>query len=236
MTLLAVQGVTSGYGALDVLSDVDVEVREGEWLAIVGAAAAGKTTLMRTIAGVLAPRRGSIRLDGEDLGPIAAYDRVRRGMSLVPEGRRLFSGMTVAENLLMGAYALSDRALAEEQLERVHELFPVLRDRHRQVVGTLSGGEQQMCAIGRGLMSRPRLLLVDELSLGLAPVVVDHLIEALAAVREAGTTLVVVEQDVRTSLTHADRAYVMRQGRIVGSGPSGAMLEDPDFQRLFLGV
>ncbi len=234
--MLAVRGVTSGYGPFDVLFDVGLDVDRGEWVAIVGAAGAGKTTLMRTIAGVLAPRRGSIHLDGEDLGRLAAFDRVRRGISLVPEGRRLFSGMTVAANLRMGAYTVRDRDTMAEQLARVLKLFPILAERRSQVVGTLSGGEQQMCAIGRGLMSRPRVLLVDELSLGLAPVVVGDLLEALAAVREAGTTLVIVEQDVRTALTHADRAYVIRHGRIVGSGPSGEMLKDPDFQRLFLGV
>jgi branched-chain amino acid transport system ATP-binding protein len=236
VTILALRDVSASYGAVNVLSEVDLDVRDGEWLAIVGAAAAGKTTLMRIIAGVLAPREGSIHLDGEDLAPVPAFDRVRRGISLVPEGRRLFSGMTVDANLRMGAYALRERGEVDEQLEKVLDLFGVLRERRKQVAGTLSGGEQQMCAIGRALMSRPRLLLVDELSLGLAPLVVDQLLEALTVVRDAGTTLVVVEQDVRTSLTYADRAYVMRQGRIVGDGPSDDFLEDADFRRLFLGV
>ena len=236
MTMLALRDVSAGYGAVDVLSDIDLDVRPGEWLAIVGAAAAGKTTLMRTIAGVLEPSEGTIHLEGEDLASVPAFDRVRRGVSLVPEGRRLFAGMTVNANLLMGAYTLSDRDAVDEQLEKVLDLFPILRERRKQVAGTLSGGEQPMCAIGRGLMSSPRLLLVDELSLGLAPVVVDHLLAALTVVREGGTTLVVVEQDVRTSLTYADRAYVIRQGRVVGSGPSAEFLEDADFRRLFLGV
>ena len=236
MTMLALRGVSAGYGAVNVLSDVDLEVRPGEWLAIIGAAAAGKTTLMRIIAGLLAPRHGSIHLEGEDLASVPAFNRVHRGICLVPEGRRLFTGMTVTENLRMGAYAVGEREAVDEQLENVLDLFPALRDRRRQVAGTLSGGEQQMCAIGRGLMSRPRLLLVDELSLGLAPLVVDQLLAALTVVHDAGTTLVVVEQDVRTSLTYADRAYVIRQGRVVGSGPSDEFLEDPDFRRLFLGV
>jgi len=234
--MLELHGVSAGYGAANVLSDVDLEVRAGEWLAIVGAAAAGKTTLMSVIAGVLTPRTGSINLDGKDLASVPAFDRVRCGISLAPEGRRLFAGMTVRENLLMGAYAVDDRDDVDRQLETVLDLFPVLKERRKQVAGTLSGGEQQMCAIGRALMSGPRILLVDELSLGLAPVVVDELLAALTVVREAGTTLVVVEQDVRTSLTYADRAYVLRQGRVVGSGPGDEFLEDADFRRLFLGV
>jgi branched-chain amino acid transport system ATP-binding protein len=236
MTMLALRNVSAGYGAVNVLSEVDLVVQPGEWLAIVGAAAAGKTTLMRTIAGVVAPSDGTIHLEGEALASVPAFERVRRGISLVPEGRRLFAGMTVNANLLMGAYALTDREAVDEQLAKVLDLFPVLRERRTQVAGTLSGGEQQMCAIGRALMSRPRLLLVDELSLGLAPLVVDQLLAALTVVKEAGTTLVVVEQDVRMSLTYADRAYVIRQGRVVGSGPSAEFLEDADFRRLFLGV
>jgi branched-chain amino acid transport system ATP-binding protein len=161
---------------------------------------------------------------------------VRRGISLVPEGRRLFRGMTVAENLAAGAFTVRDRSRTGAALERVLELFPILAQRRRQQVGTLSGGEQQMCAIGRSLMSEPRLLLVDELSLGLAPLVVDELLEALGRIRRQGTTLLVVEQDVETSLSVADRAYVLRQGRLVASGAGRALLADPSFQGEYLGV
>jgi branched-chain amino acid transport system ATP-binding protein len=234
--MLEVRGLCSGYGELQILWDVDLTVGDGEWVALLGAVGAGKTTLMRTIAGSLPVVRGESELAGEDVTGMPAYDRVRRGLSLVPEGRRLFRGMTVAENLIAGAFTVKHRRVISERLARVNELFPILRERSRQQVGTLSGGEQQMCAIGRSLMSAPRLLLVDELSLGLAPVVVDDLVEALVRIREEGTALLVVEQDVELSLDYADRGYVLRQGRIVGGGPSAELLADESLQREYLGV
>jgi branched-chain amino acid transport system ATP-binding protein len=233
--MLDVRGLASGYAGVAVISDVDLTVGDGDWVALVGAVGAGKTTLMRTIAGSLAPLLGRISLDGADLARVPAYGRVRLGMSLVPEGRRLFRGMTVAENLVAGAFT-ARRSEVGARLARVHELFPILAERHAQQVGTLSGGEQQMCAIGRALMSEPKLLLVDELSLGLAPLVVDTLLVALEKVRSAGTALLVVEQDVETSLAHADRGYVMRHGQIVAAGPSKELLRNPDLVREFLGV
>jgi branched-chain amino acid transport system ATP-binding protein len=234
--MLELNSIGSGYDGLQVISDVDLTVGEGEWVALVGAAGAGKSTLMRTIAGSLEPLEGQVLFRGEDLAHVPAHARVRRGMSLVPEGRRLFRGMTVAENLTAGAFVARGWAAIAERLGLVYELFPILAERSAQQVGTLSGGEQQMCAIGRSLMSAPRLLLVDELSLGLAPVVVDALLAALVRIREEGTTLLVVEQDVETSLAHADRGYVMRQGRIVSEGPSSLLLADPSFLREYLGV
>jgi branched-chain amino acid transport system ATP-binding protein len=234
--MLELRRVGSGYGALQVVWDVDLRVERGEWVALVGAAGAGKTTLLRTVAGSLSPFTGGVWFGGEDLAEVPAYERVKRGMSLVPEGRRLFRGMTVAENLAAGAYVVRDRRKVTERRARVHELFPVLAERAHQQVGTLSGGEQQMCAIGRSLMADPKLLLIDELSLGLAPVAVDALLAALMRIREEGTTLVVVEQDVETSLSYADRGYVIRQGRIVASGPSRELLDDPAFLREYLGV
>ena len=234
--MLEVRGLCSGYGELQILWDVDLTVGDGEWVALLGAVGAGKTTLMRTIAGSLPVVRGEIALAEEDVTGMPAYDRVRRGLSLVPEGRRLFRGMTVSENLIAGAFTVRHRRVISERLARVHELFPILRERSRQQVGTLSGGEQQMCAIGRSLMSAPRLLLVDELSLGLAPVVVDDLVEALVRIRAEGTALLVVEQDVELSLDYADRAHVLRQGRIVGGGPSAELLADESLQREYLGV
>lgn len=233
--MLEVEKLSSGYAGAAVVSAVDLRVGDGEWVALVGAVGAGKSTLMRTIAGSLPALAGRVALDGVDLTHATAPERVRRGMSLVPEGRRLFRGMTVAENLLAGAFT-ARRSAVPERLARVHELFPILAERHSQQVGTLSGGEQQMCAIGRALMSAPKLLLVDELSLGLAPIVVDSLLVALAKIREEGTALLVVEQDVRTSLEHADRGYVMRHGEIVTSGPSKALLDDPVLSREFMGV
>jgi branched-chain amino acid transport system ATP-binding protein len=234
--MLEVRGLCSGYGELQILWDVDLTVGDGEWVALLGAVGAGKTTLMRTIAGSLPVVRGEIALAEEDVTGMPAYDRVRRGLSLVPEGRRLFRGMTVSENLIAGAFTVRHRRVISERLTRVHELFPILRERSRQQVGTLSGGEQQMCAIGRSLMSAPRLLLVDELSLGLAPVVVDDLVEALVRIRAEGTALLVVEEDVELSLDYADRAHVLRQGRIVGGGPSAELLADESLQREYLGV
>jgi branched-chain amino acid transport system ATP-binding protein len=234
--MLEVRGLCSGYGELQILWDVDLTVGDGEWVALLGAVGAGKTTLMRTIAGSLPVVRGEIALAEEDVTGMPAYDRVRRGLSLVPEGRRLFRGMTVSENLIAGAFTVRHRRVISERLARVHELFPILRERSRQQVGTLSGGEQQMCAIGRSLMSAPRLLLVDELSLGLAPVVVDDLVEALVRIRAEGTALLVVEQDVELSLDYADRGHVLRQGRIVGGGPSAELLAAESLQREYLGV
>jgi branched-chain amino acid transport system ATP-binding protein len=233
--MLEVRGIDSGYGGLQVISEVDLTVAEGEWVALVGAVGAGKTTLMRTIAGSLEPLAGEVRFRGNDLARIRAHERVRLGISLVPEGRRLFRGMTVLENLIAGAFVVSRGTIAG-RLERVNELFPILAERGRQQVGTLSGGEQQMCAIGRALMSGPKLLLVDELSLGLAPVVVDDLLAALVRIRDEGATLLVVEQDVATSLAYADRGYVMRHGRVVSSGPSAELLADQSFLREYLGV
>jgi branched-chain amino acid transport system ATP-binding protein len=234
--MLELRGVGSGYEGIQVLSDVDLRVGEGEWVALVGAAGAGKTTLMRTIAGSLEPLVGQLLFRGEDLAHVPAHERVRRGMSLVPEGRRLFRGMTVLENLTAGAFVARGRAAIAARLERVYELFPILAERRGQQVGTLSGGEQQMCAIGRSLMSAPKLLLVDELSLGLAPVAVDALLAALMRIHAEGTTLLVVEQDVETSLEHASRGYVLRHGRIVSAGPSAELLADPSFLREYLGV
>ncbi|HZD16757.1 MAG TPA: ABC transporter ATP-binding protein [Actinomycetota bacterium] len=233
--MLVVRDLTAAYGDLQALWGVDLEVREGEWVTMLGPAGAGKTTFMRTVAGAMPATGGTVTLNGLSLAEVPVHERVELGIALVPEGRRLFAGMTVTENLVAGAFARRSRDGIRGHLERVFDLFPALADRRRQQVGTLSGGEQQMCAIGRALMSRPTLLLVDEPSLGLAPMLADRVLEGLDAIRSEGTTLLLVEQDVQAGLEHADRGYVLRQGRIVLAGSSEELMADPDFQETFLG-
>ena len=234
--MLAVEGLSAARGGLQLLWDVDLEVPDGQWVSLIGSVGAGKTTLLHAIVGLLPVRSGTVRLGGNDVTHLPAEQRVALGMSLVPEGRRLFTGMTVSENIRMGAYTTRSRAVVAARADRMYAFFPRLAERRRQQVGTLSGGEQQMCAIARALMSEPRLLVVDELSLGLAPVVVDDLLEALVAIRAQGTAVLVVEQDVEAALSYADRAYVLRQGRVVRSGSGPELLADPDLQREYLGV
>lgn len=233
--MLLARDLSAGYGGLQALRDVEISVAAGEWVALLGPAGAGKTTLMRTLAGAHAPTRGSVMLDGSDVTALPAHDRVELGLSLVPEGRHLFAGMTVAENLSAGSFTVRSSRLIAERSERVFELFPVLYDRRTQQAGTLSGGEQQMCAIGRALMSGPRLLLIDELSLGLAPVLVERLFEALIRIRAEGTTLFIVEQDARAVLAHADRAYVLARGEIIQQGESEQLLASSSFKEALLG-
>ncbi len=235
--LLAVENLDVAYDAVQVLWSVSLEVRPGEMVALIGSNGAGKTTLLRAISGVAPARRGRVRFRGEDVTAMSPDGRVRAGMAHIPEGRQLFSGMTVRENLEMGAYTRRDsRAQWKADLETVLGLFPVLRDRQRQLAGTLSGGEQQMCAIGRGLMTRPALLLIDELSLGLAPVVVDRLVEALRAIHAAGTTVLLVEQDVLTALEVAQRGYVIANGRVALAGSSAELGRTDLVREAYLGL
>ena len=234
--LLAVRALETGYAGVQVLWGVDLEVGAGESVALIGANGAGKTTLLRAIAGQLPSWAGRVELEGIDLGPLAAHRRVGRGLVMVPEGRQLFAGMTVRENLLMGAFSRSDDEQIGADLTRLEALFPQLAERRGQLAGHLSGGEQQMCAIGRALMSRPRVLLIDELSLGLAPVIVDRLIEAIAEIRRDGVTLLIVEQDVANALLMAERGYVMESGRITLAGPRDQLLADPRVRESFIGI
>ncbi len=235
--LLRVAGVHAGYGDVPVLWGVDLEVGRGEIVCLVGSNGAGKTTLMRTLSGLLPASAGSIVFGGEELAGAAPERVLAAGIAQVPEGRRLFAAMSVRDNLLMGAYLRRDGAAAiAADLERMYALFPILARRRHQDAGTLSGGEQQMCAVARGLMSAPRLLLVDELSLGLAPVVVDQLCDALRALNRDGLTLLVVEQDVATALELAQHAFVMDSGRITRSGASSALRDDPAIREAYLGA
>jgi branched-chain amino acid transport system ATP-binding protein len=234
--LLEVSGLAAGYGDVKVLWGVDLEVPRGEIVGLVGSNGAGKTTLMRTISGLVAARSGAIRFDGRDIANASPERVLGVGVAQVPEGRRLFAAMSVRDNLLMGAYLRHDKAAIAEDLERMFAMFPILKKRERQDAGTLSGGEQQMCAIARGLMSRPRLLLIDELSLGLAPAVVDQLCDALRTLNREGLAMLVVEQDVATALELAHRAFVMDTGRVTRSGTSAELRDDPAIREAYLGA
>ncbi|MFI5168378.1 MAG: ABC transporter ATP-binding protein [Thermoanaerobaculales bacterium] len=234
--MLAVEHLNAGYDEVQVLWDVSLEVRAGEVVALIGANGAGKSTLLWTISGLLTPRSGSIRLEGDLLDGTPPNAIVARGVTQVPQGRRLFPGLTVEDNLLQGAFHRRDGDGVREDLEFVLALFPRMRERLRQPAGSLSGGEQQMCAVARGLMARPKLLMVDELSLGLAPIVVEAIYEAVAKVRERGMTVLVVEQDVQLALEQADRGYVLDVGRVVMSGPARELMEDPHIKQAYLGI
>jgi branched-chain amino acid transport system ATP-binding protein len=235
--MLRIEHLHAGYGDVPVLWGVDLEVRPGEIACLVGSNGAGKTTLMRAVSGLLPSKQGRILFDGVELTNAEPERVLAAGIAHVPEGRRLFSAMSVRDNLLMGAYLRRDGAQAvAADLERMLVLFPILRARHGQDAGTLSGGEQQMCAVARGLMSAPRLLLIDELSLGLAPAVVDQLGDALRLLNREGLTILVVEQDVATALDLAQRAFVMDTGRITRSGPSEALRNDPAIREAYLGI
>ena len=233
--LLTVSGLEVAYGAVRALEGVSLRVGEGEVVTVIGSNGAGKTTLMKTIAGLLRPRAGSIAFQGTDITRMEAHRVVRRGVALVPEGRQVFGKMSVRENLLMGAYGRDGENL-EPDFERCFALFPRLSERSGQRAGTLSGGEQQMLAFARGLMSRPRLLLLDEPSLGLAPRLVRETFEVVESLRRRGTTILMVEQMARQALRASDRAYVLEHGRIVREGPSADLLEDPSLLGAYLGT
>jgi branched-chain amino acid transport system ATP-binding protein len=233
--LLEVSGVEAGYGRVPVLRGVGFRAGMGEIVALLGPNGAGKTTLLRVVAGVLAPWRGSVRVGGTEVAGLAPERVVAAGVALVPEGRRLFPGLTVTENLLLGGYSRG-RADLTPDLERVYSVFPRLAERAGQVAGRLSGGEQQMCAIGRALMSRPRLLLIDELSLGLAPAVVEDLLALLPELTAGGTGIVLVEQDVEAALSVAARGYLLELGAVTREGPGTELLADPRLQDAYLGT
>jgi len=234
--LLELGEVDASYGDVQVLHGMSLEVREGEIVALLGSNGAGKTTTLRTITGLLAPRRGEIRWRGEPLSRVPAADRAALGIALVPEGRELWPQLGVEENLLLGAYARAARRNAARNLGRVYALFPRLSERRRQAAGSLSGGEQQMCAIGRALMSEPRLLMLDEPSLGLAPVLVDQVFAKLAELHAAGMTLLLVEQNLRKALELADRGVVIETGRPKLAGASRELLSSPDIRAAYLGL
>ena len=233
--LLKVRGLTAGFDAGPVLFGIDLEVAPAELIALVGANGAGKSTLLGVLSGLVRATSGTIALGGDDVTNARPEILVRRGIAHVPQGRRLFGTISVEKNLLLGAYLRRDREVRDD-LQRVLDHFPALKDKLPREAGTLSGGEQQMVAIGRGLMARPKLLMVDELSLGLAPKVVDHLIEVIQQINREGTALILVEQDVLVALDAANRAYVLENGRVALSGATADVKEDPGVRRAYLGL
>jgi branched-chain amino acid transport system ATP-binding protein len=232
--LLEITRLNAGYGEMPVLRDVSIDIRPAEIVAMVGSNGAGKTTLLRAISKLI-PSRGDMRFDGRSLAGASADEVFAMGLVQVPEGRQLFDRMSVEENLQMGAYKRRDRMAIREDLARVYRIFPGLAGRRRQLAGSLSGGEQQMCAMARALMARPRLIMVDEMSLGLAPVIVDLLLETMTQIRSQGVTVLLVEQDVHAALSVADRGYVMETGEIVRAGTARELESDPEVQRAYLG-
>jgi branched-chain amino acid transport system ATP-binding protein len=232
-TLLRLSDVDTYYGEIHILQKVSLEVGEGELVCLLGGNASGKSTTLKTVLGIVRPRRGSVEFAGEDVTEQKTSYRIARGMAIVPENRRLFAPMTVLENLEMGAYLKKNGQ--GEALERVFELFPVLRDRRKQLAGTLSGGEQQMVAMGRALMSHPKLLLMDEPSMGLAPILVERNFEIIQQVHEAGVAVLVVEQNANVSLAIADRGYVLQTGRIVLADTAKALLANEGLRKAYLG-
>ncbi len=233
--MLEIRDLEAAYGDARALSGVTLSIGPGEIVALLGPNGAGKSTLLKTVAGLLRPRAGVIRWEGEDLRRVGAHAIVERGVAMVPEGRRLFGSMTVEENLELGAFAGRARAARPATLERVYTLFPVLRERRRQVVRALSGGQQQMVAVGRALMTTPRLLMLDEPSLGIAPQLVRAILEALLEINRSGVAVFLVEQNVQAALTLAHRAYILESGRIVGEGRGADLLRDPHVRRAYLG-
>lgn len=234
--MLEVKNIHCAYDSVPVIHGISIEVNEGEMVAIIGANGAGKSTMMRTIAGLMHPVKGTISFMGEDITGVSASKAVKRGLSYVPEGRRLFSKLTVRENLELGSFAIKDRKAIDERLEEMYDLFPILKDRRGQIAETLSGGEQQMCAIARGLMSSPKLVLLDELSLGLQPSLVEKVFEAVTEINKRGVTILLVEQMVQEALEIAKRGYVIQTGVVVLSGTSQELLCSDEVRKAYMGM
>ena len=235
MPLLALERLAVAYGGIQAVKGIDLDVRERELVCLIGANGAGKTTTLKGICGMLPVKSGTIRYAGDDITGQPSFRLVRRGLAMVPEGRGMFGALTIEENLAMGAYARSDRAAVRADVERVFALFPRLKERRRQTAGTLSGGEQQMLAMARALMSRPRLLLLDEPSMGLAPLMVQKVFETVIAVAKEGVTMLLIEQNAKLALEVSDRGYVMESGEITLEGPASALLHDPKVRAAYLG-
>ena len=235
MAMLTVKDLNVYYGMIHALKDVSFEVNQGEIVALIGANGAGKTTTLHTVSGLLAAKSGSVELEGKNITHMPGHQIVRQGMAHVPEGRRVFAGLTVYENLKMGAYTRSDKQEIAAELERVYSSFPRLKERSRQLAGTLSGGEQQMLAMGRALMAHPRILLMDEPSMGLSPLFVGEIFKIIEQVNKQGVTILLVEQNAKKALSIANRAYVLETGRIVKSGDAKVLMNDEDIKKAYLG-
>lgn len=236
MTLLRVDDIHTYYGNIHALKGVSLTVEEGEVVSLIGGNGAGKTTTLKTISGLMKPRVGSVHFEGEDIASYRAHQLVSKGISMVPEGRGVFAKLTVAENLAMGAFHRNDRAGIKEDTERMYEMFPRLGERKTQFAGTMSGGEQQMLAVTRALMSRPRLLLMDEPSMGLAPVLVDAIFEAIETINKQGMTILLVEQNAHMALQVSNRGYVLQTGEIVLADSAETLQRDPTVQKAYLGI
>ncbi|MBP6017911.1 MAG: ABC transporter ATP-binding protein [Burkholderiaceae bacterium] len=233
--LLKVENLSAGYGQMPVLTDINLEIHHAEIVALVGSNGAGKTTLLRALSRVL-PCSGSIILNGHQLANATSDQAFSLGMVQVPEGRQLFDRMSVQDNLLMGAYRRNDKAAVARDLEKIYALFQRLSERRHQLAGSMSGGEQQLCAMARALMAAPVLMMVDEMSLGLAPVIVEQLVEILVNIQREGITVFLVEQDIQLALSVADRGYVLETGHIVQSGPAKSLIDDPNVRQAYLGI
>ncbi|QLG87231.1 ABC transporter ATP-binding protein [Chitinibacter bivalviorum] len=234
-TLLQVKDLKVAYGGIHAVKGIDLEVKQGELVALIGANGAGKTTTLKTLMGMVKPAGGEILFDGQSTAKLAPHEYVKNGLVMVPEGRGIFSRLTVEENLQMGAYSRNDKAEILHDMERVYHLFPRLKERHKQLAGTLSGGEQQMVAIGRAMLSRPKLLLLDEPSMGLAPIIVQKIFEIIKMIAAEGVTMLLVEQNAKLALQTADRGYVMESGKVTFSDSADALLANEKVQQAYLG-
>ncbi|MDY3250074.1 MAG: ABC transporter ATP-binding protein [Candidatus Choladocola sp.] len=235
MAMLEIKDLEVYYGMIQAIKGVSFEVNEGEIVSLIGANGAGKTTILHTITGLLSPKKGSVIFEGKDITKIPAHKIVSLGMAHVPEGRRVFAQLTVFQNLKMGAYTRSSKDEIEESLEAVYKRFPRLEERKNQIAGTLSGGEQQMLAMGRALMSKPRIILMDEPSMGLSPILVNEIFDIIQSVSASGTTVLLVEQNAKKALSIADRAYVLETGNIVMSGDAKKLMDDDSIKKAYLG-
>ncbi|MGQ5523199.1 ABC transporter ATP-binding protein [Chitinimonas sp. PSY-7] len=233
--LLEVKGLQVAYGGIQAVKGIDLEIKQGELVALIGANGAGKTTTLKTLVGMIKPAAGTILYDGQDTSRIPVYHYVSRGLSMVPEGRGIFPRLTVEENLLMGAYYRNDKAEIQNDLARVYTLFPRLKERFKQLAGTLSGGEQQMVAMGRAILARPKLLLLDEPSMGLAPIIVQKIFEIIRQIASEGVTMLLVEQNAKLALKTASRGYVMESGKITYADTAEALLANEKVQHAYLG-